>query len=206
MENRTYHEQKNIEYTKKLRLYLSELPTYVTTFFRGIEPNTQPRTRLAYAIDLKVFFEWLQQANPLFRDKTVRDISLSDLESVETFDLEEYMEYLKLRDTEDGLEITNSDTAIKRKMSALRGLYGYLFKNEMISTNPSVKVNMPKLHEKAIVRLDTDEIVKFLDVVDDGATNMTDRQRKAHEQNRTRDLALMTLLLGTGIRVSEGVD
>ena len=205
MENRTYHEQKNIEYTKKLRLYLSELPTYVTTFFRGIEPNTQPRTRLAYAIDLKVFFEWLQQANPLFRDKTVRDISLSDLESVETFDLEEYMEYLKLRDTDDGLEITNSDTAIKRKMSALRGLYGYLFKNEMISTNPSVKVNMPKLHEKAIVRLDTDEIVKFLDVVDDGATNMTDRQRKAHEQNRTRDLALMTLLLGTGIRVSECV-
>ncbi len=205
MENKTYHEQKNIEYTKKLRQYLSELPSYVTTFSRGIEPKTQPRTRLAYAIDLKVFFEWLKQANPLFKDKEIKEISLQDLEHVETFDLEEYMEYLKLRESEDGLEVTNSDAAIKRKMSALRGLYGYLFKNEMISTNPSVKVNMPKLHEKAIVRLDQDEIVKFLDVVDDGAENMTDRQRKAHEQNRTRDLALMTLLLGTGIRVTECV-
>ena len=203
--NKTYHEQKSIEYTKKLRMYLAELPQYVTTFFRGIEPNTQPRTRLAYAIDLKVFFEWLRQANPLFKDKSVKEISLTDLEHVETFDLEEYMEYLKLRESDDGIDITNSDTAIKRKMSALRGLYGYLFKNEMISTNPSVKVNMPKLHEKAIVRLDADEIVKFLDTVDSGAENMTDRQRKAHEQNRVRDIALMTLLLGTGIRVTECV-
>ena len=205
MENKSYHEQKNIEYTKKLRMYLAELPSYVTTFFRGIEPKTQPRTRLAYAIDLKVFFDWLKEANASFKNKDIKAISLDDLSNVTTFDLEEYMEYLKLRESDDGLDITNSDTAIKRKMSALRGLYGYLYKNEMISTNPSVKVNMPKLHEKAIVRLDSDEIVKFLDTVDSGAENMTDRQRKAHEQNRIRDIALMTLLLGTGIRVSECV-
>ena len=205
MENKSYHDQKNIEYTKKLREYLAELPSYVTTFFRGIEPNTQPRSRLAYAVDLKVFFEWLQSTNPLFKNKSVKDISLSDLESLQSFDLEEYMEFLKLRDSDDGLEITNSDTAIKRKMSALRGLYGYLYKNEMIASNPSVKISMPKLHEKAIIRLDSDEIVKFLDTVDSGAQNMTKRQEKAHEQNRTRDLALLTLMLGTGIRVSECV-
>ncbi len=208
MENKSYHDLKTIEYTKELRAYLADMPSYVTTFFRGIEPRTLPHTRLAYAIDLKVFFEWLKGANPMLKDKDIKSISLDVLSGLQTFDLEEYMEYLKLRDTETGIEITNSEAAIKRKMSALRGLYNYLYKNEMITSNPSVKVEMPRLHKKAIVRLDTDEIVKFLDAVDGGAENMTERQQKAHEQTRTRDLALMTLLLGTGMRVTEcvGID
>lgn len=206
MENKTYHEQKNIEYVKELRDYLSILPAFVTTYFRGIEPRTLPRTRLAYAIDLKVFFEWLQSANPIYRDCEMKCITLDAINSLETFDIEEYMEYLKLRD--DGhAEITNSEAAIKRKMSALRGMYNYLYKNAMITNNPVVRVEMPRLYEKAIVRLDVDEIVRFLDAVESGG-NMTARQAKAHEQNRTRDLAIMTLLLGTGMRVSEcvGID
>lgn len=204
MENKTYHEQKNIEYVKELRSYLNEMPGFVTTFFRGIEPRTQARSRLAYAIDLKVFFEWLKEANPSLKNTEIKNITVDVLESLQAFDLEEYMEYLKVRSSNDK-EISNSDSAIKRKMSALRGLYSYLFRNELINSNPSVKVDMPKLHEKAIVRLDDDEIAKFLDVVEDGAENMTEHQRKLHDSTKVRDLALMTLLLGTGIRVSECV-
>ena len=203
MENRTYHEQQNIEYTKELREYLQLLPSFCTTFFRGIEPRTLPRTRLAYAVDLKVFFTWLKDSNPVFKDTDIRSIPMDALNSLEAFDIEEYMEYLKLYETSEG-EVSNSETAIKRKMSALRGLYNYLYKNQMISNNPVMKVDMPRLHEKAIIRLDTDEIVKFLDTVDNGG-NMTDHQRRFHEQNRIRDLAIMTLMLGTGIRVSECV-
>ena len=75
----------------------------------------------------------------------------------------------------------------------------------MIDSNPSAMVDLPKMHEKAIVRMDIDEIAKFLDTVESGAENMTDRQRKFHEQNKIRDLAMMTLMLGTGIRVTECV-
>ena len=57
METKSYHEQKRIEYTRKTRDILSLLPGFVTTFFRGIEPHTLPRTRLGYAEDLRVFFE-----------------------------------------------------------------------------------------------------------------------------------------------------
>lgn len=205
MENRSYHELQEIANIKEIREYLSALPQYVTTYFRGIEHNTQPRTRRGYVIDLTVFFTWLHEANPVMKKKEIKQISLEDLSSLKAFDIEEYMDYLKLREDSLGREITNSETSIKRKMSALRGLYAYLYKNSMITANPTVQVNMPKLHEKAIIRFDSDEIVRFLDTVDGGASNMTNRQKKAHEQNRTRDLALMTLLLGTGIRVSECV-
>ena len=65
-------------------------------------------------------------------------------------------------------------------------------------------IPMPKLHQKEIVRLDTDEVAILLDQVEDG-TNLTKSQKKYHEKTKTRDTALLTLLLGTGIRVSECV-
>ena len=53
MSNLTYREQKDIENQETLRRILAELPPYVKTFFRGIEPTTTSRTRIAYATDLK---------------------------------------------------------------------------------------------------------------------------------------------------------
>ena len=205
MENKSYHEQKEIDYTKALREYLAELPSFVTTYMRGMKQRMQSRSRLAYAVDLKVFFTWLHDSNPLFRNKEIRDISLNDLECLEPFDIEEYLDHLRLYTDESGREITNSETALKRKMSALRSLYGYLFKNNMINVNPVIKVDMPKLHKKAIVRLDGDEVSEMLNLIESGNYNCSEHMLKYREKLKTRDLAITTLLLGTGIRVSECV-
>ena len=67
-----------------------------------------------------------------------------------------------------------------------------------------MKVDMPKIHEKAIVRLDVDEVVQLLDEVESGES-LSDRQQLYHQRTKVRDLAILTLLLGTGIRVSECV-
>ena len=207
MENRSYHQQKNIEYTKKLREFLAELPVYVTNYFRGIEQRTQARSRLAYANDIRVFFDWLKRSNPSFADTEIKKIPAEALSNLTSFDIEEYMEYLKIRD-EDDIETINAEVTIKRKMSALRSLFNYLYKNQVIENNAAIQVDMPKLHDKAIVRLDVDEVSKFLDVVEFGPQNMSERKKKFHENNKVRDLAIMTLLLGTGMRVSElvGID
>ena len=90
-------------------------------------------------------------------------------------------------------------------MSALRSFYGYYFKRQIISKNPTLLVEMPKLHEKAIIRLDTDEIAMLLDYVDHGGDNLTGQRKAYFEKTKNRDLAILTLLLGTGIRVSECV-
>ena len=64
---------------------------------------------------------------------------------------------------------------------------------------------MPKLHEKAIIRLDTDEVASLLDYIEHGGDELTGQKKVYYEKNKNRDLAIITLLLGTGIRVSECV-
>ena len=96
----SYHEQEDIENTKRIRGILKELPPFCTDFFRGIEPRTSARTRLAYAYDLKTFFDFLKQANPELKSKKLRDLPLSLLDEIKLMDLEEYMEYLKCYSTE----------------------------------------------------------------------------------------------------------
>lgn len=204
MKERTYYEEKNIENVKKLRALEQELPPYVTTFFRGIEPYTASRTRIAYAIDLKTFFEYIKIANPSYRDSELRDIKFEILTQLTASDIEEYLEHLKYYVTAEGKEVTNSEAGIKRKLSTLRSFYNYFHTHQIINENPTLQVKMPKMHEKNIIRMDSEEVAEFLDTVETG-NNLTKNQMSFHKKTKVRDLALTTLLLGTGIRVSECV-
>ena len=60
MAEQNYHDQVNIENSIKLRSLLEKLPRFCKEFFRGIEPTTSSRTRIAYAYDLGVFSNSLQ--------------------------------------------------------------------------------------------------------------------------------------------------
>ena len=200
---KAYHENVNIKNELKLREMLSRLPDFCKQFFIGIEHETSSRTRIAYAYDLAVFFDYLHETNPILKKIDIVDYPIQLLDKIRPLDIEEYLFYLKYYE-KDGVAHTNDERGIKRKLAALRTFYNYFFKNELIETNPAVKVDMPKIHEKAIVRLDIDEMVQLLDEVESGE-DLTDRQRMYHEKTKTRDLALLTLLLGTGIRVSECV-
>ena len=204
MKERTYYEEKNIENIKKLRELEKELPPFVTTYFRGIEPYTASRTRIAYAIDLKVFFDYIVASNPLYRNKSVRELEFEVLTRLKASDIEEFLEHLKYYVTPDGKEITNSEAGIKRKLSSLRSFYNYFHTHQIINENPTLQVKMPKLHEKNIIRMDVNEVAEFLDTVESG-NKLTTNQMAFHKKTRVRDLALTTLLLGTGIRVSECV-
>lgn len=200
----SYHQQKDIENVKHLRQLIKELPHFCGDFFRGIEPRTSSRTRIAYAYDLKVFFDFLLKENPVINKLQVQDITLDHLESIRVVDLEEYMEYLKYRFNEKNQEVTNKERGIMRKISSLKSFYNYYYRNERLQNNPAALVQLPKLHEKDIIRLDVDEVALLLDEVEKGEM-LTEKQKAYHAKTRVRDLALLTLMLGTGIRVSECV-
>ncbi len=203
MQERTYHDQVNINNTERLRELLNDLPPFCRHFFRGIEPTTSSRTRIAYAYDLRVFFDFLKSVNPALKNTEMKDIKVDILDQIKAIDLEEYLDYLTYYKSNE-LERLNKENGKKRKLVSLRSFYNYYYKKEMITTNPASLIDVPKLHEKAIVRLEIDEVAKLLDEVE-SAENMTKAQQKYHEKTKLRDLAMMTLLLGTGIRVSECV-
>ena len=202
-ENKNYHDELNKKNILKLRELLAALPPFCKQFFRGIENTTASRTRIAYAYDLGVFFEFIHETNGVYRKKDIVDFPLSILDEIGREDIEEYMEYLSYY-VKDGVEYTNDERGKKRKLASLRSFYNYYYRNELIENNPAVLVPLPKLHDKEIIRMDPNEVAVLLDEVEDGG-RLTKNEQRYHNKTKTRDLALLTLLLGTGIRVSESV-
>lgn len=203
MAEKTYHEQERNKCILELRQLQTELPKFLKDYFRGIEYTTAPRTQIGYAIDLKTFFEYIKETNSIYRNVDIHDIDLSILTKLNAQDIEEYLDYLKLY-TKDGHEYSNDERAIKRKLSALRSMYNYFHKNRIIKENPVTQVDLPRIHKKQIIRLDNDEVDDLLNVVETGEY-LTKKQAECHGKLKVRDLAILTLLLGTGIRVSECV-
>ena len=203
MKEKTYHEKVNIDNELKLREQLAALPCFFKEYFIGIEPTTSSRTRIAYAYDLGIFFEYMHTSNPVCAKIDVRDFPITILDQIKPQDIEEYLHWLKYY-VKDEVEHTNNERGISRKLACLRSFYNFFFRTERIVTNPAELVKMPKLHEKNIIRLDIDEVASLLDEVESGE-NLTKRQKAYHAQTKKRDLAMLTLLLGTGIRVSECV-
>ena len=193
-------EQKHI---LRLREITNELPIYVRTYFRSIAETTQPRTRIGYAYDIKYFFEYLKEANPAFQDKSLKEISCDDLNKLSAADFEDYLDYISLYN-KNNRNYSNDAASKKRKLCALRGFFRYLYQSEQLSEDVSVKVKMPKVHEHNIIRMESDEVANFLDNVEFG-NKLTGHQQAYHEKLKIRDLALLTLMLSTGIRVSECV-
>ena len=200
----TYHEQTDVENTLRLRDVLKTLPPFCKDFFRAIEPRTTTKTRISYAYDIRIFFQFLLEQNPAFRDWSIDAFTVDVLDQLTAVDLEEYEEYLKVYQAGDKTE-TNGERGLKRKMSSLRSFYAYYFKREMIHTNPTVLVDVPKIHQKSIIRLEADEVALLLDYIEHGGDELTGQKKVYYEKTKDRDLALVTLLLGTGVRVSECV-
>lgn len=203
----TYQDKIKIENKVKLRELLDEMPDFCREFFRGVENQTSSITRISYAYDLKLFFEYLLHYSQKFKNRQdVKEFVLSDLEKLSPTDIEEYLEYLSYY-VKDNKEHTNDEAGLKRKITSLRSFYNYFYRKESIKYNPASFIKTPKIHTKEIVRLDINEVAQLLDMVESGE-QLSETQKKYHNKTKVRDLALLTLLLGTGIRVSEcvGID
>ncbi len=198
-----YNEQKVLN-TKKLRNVLKDLPDFAWDFFTGIENQTSALTRLNYAYDLRTFFNWATKETNLFRGKEILDLEIADLEKFHTTHFERYMSYLTSYEDENGEVVTNGERGKARKLAAVRSFFKYYFRREMIKVDIASKIEMPKLHEKPIIKLEDNEVYKFLDTVESGY-GLSGHSKGFHKHTKIRDTAIMTLLLGTGLRVSECV-
>lgn len=183
---------------------MRELPEFCYDFFTGIENRTSALTRLNYGYDLRIFFEFMFNETNAFNGKNINTLEPEDLNNVKAQHIERFLSYLSSYEDKDGELKTNSERGKSRKLSTIRAFFKYFYQKEMISQNVASKVPTPKLHDKNIIRLERDEIPKFLDEVDSG-DDLSGHAKGFHKITRRRDLAMLTLLLGTGMRVSECV-
>lgn len=211
MADQSYREQIDAKRILQIRSITRELPQACSDFLRSIAVTTGSFTRLAYAIDLRTFFHFLQSERVAFSDKHLTIWSDEDLSRVSQSDLTAYIEYLTYyfksddeSDGQPGKALVNHDLAIKRKLCSIRSFYDYLFKNHRVPSNVTLLVPLPKIHEKPILRLNRDEMIRMLNQAETGE-GMTDGQKRYQKLTAKRDYAMLSLFLGTGIRVSECV-
>lgn len=202
-----YPLQKKKDYTLKLRAVLQELPKFAGLYFRAMELQTSILTRYGYAIDLRNFFKFCTEQVDVCRGKTPASLTLADLDAITALDIELFLEHVSLYTDDDERERENNERAKARKLSAIRAFFKYYHRQELIKNNPASLVDTPKIHEKAIIRLEANEVADLLDIAEAG-NGLTDRQKAYHQTTKVRDTAILTLFLGTGIRISElvGID
>lgn len=193
--------------------FLSNLPDFVFDYIEIAYNGESVNTQIGYSIDIKTFLEYLQKFK--FKDvEDIEDFTVKHMEEVSLPDLNGFTAYLKEYETDtitiDGKRVKrirrNSAYGINRKLSGIRGLFAYLYKNDFISQNITDKVDFKKIHQKMKRPLTTQETVKLLDVIYNGEKYYEGRDLTEYKNRKQRDIALFTAYLGTGCRVSELVN
>ncbi len=207
-----YNIELEIEFINRLKNILKDLPYICSDFFLSISQTTSIKTRLGYAYDLRLFFDFLCKNVKEFKDKNIIDIEASDLEKVTYRDIDMFLDYISYHQRENNTKLgkktcishINKENGKARKLSAIRRMFSYLYKVGEIKSNPAELVDTPKIHQKNIIYLDKEEVEMLLETVETG-TKLTKKQQEYHNYTKVRDFAIICLLLGTGIRVSECV-
>ncbi len=197
------------KYTK-LSNFLSQLPDFVFEYIELAYNGESVNTQIGYSIDIKVFLEYLRKFK--FKDvAALEDFTPAHMEQVTLRDLTAFQAYLREYEADivtlDGRHMKctrrNSEYGINRKLSGIRGLFSYMYKNDMLTQNVTDKIDFKKIHQKMKRPLSSQETVALIDCIYNGGNYFTGRDLAEYENRRLRDVALFTAYLGTGCRVSE---
>ena len=199
MKKTNYYATRNINDLDKISELIEQLPPFCEDYFLGVESRTSSQTRLKYAYDLRIFFDFLCRRR--FKNCEIADLTLQHLESVTHNDIELFLSYLSHYRFGDK-RLSCNERAKARKLSAVRAMFKYFFNKGMIEVDNSAKVSTPKLHDKEIIRLDAGEVSELIDVVESG-NGLSKHAVGYHNKTKIRDTAILTLFLGSGIRISE---
>lgn len=200
---------KYIDLTK----ILVKLPDFVFDYIEVAYSGESVNTQIGYSIDIKIYLEYLKKFK--YRSvESIEDFTPQQLGDVTLRDLNGFKAYLREYESEytdaEGRIIKrirrNSVYGINRKLSGIRGLYLYLYKNDLIDHNITDKLDFKKIHQKMKRPLTTQDTINLIDVLYNGENYFTGRTRAAYLNRKQRDIALFITYLGTGCRVSELVN
>ena len=142
------------------------------------ERNVSEHTLRNYAIDLGQFLEHLAPADP--QTGARRDV---DIRQVDHLTIREWLSELH--------DAQKKKSSIARKLAALRTFFQFLIREGVVELNPAKLVSTPRLEKKLPNHLSVEDAVRFIETPD----VTTDLGK--------RDRAILEMLYGTGVRVSE---
>ncbi len=200
---KSYNDTKNIKIIERTRGLLRELPSWVSDYLRSCENTTSPLTRLNYTFDIRVFLVYLIRENPKFTGCSLHNVTTQMLDELLLRDLEMYVDYLSYYTSETGEQVKmNTETGKARKIASLRSCFRFLFKHQLLRANYAELLETPKIKQKEIVRLTSEEASNIIAVIRSGE-GLTSRQKEYQKKTLLRDIAICIMFLTTGIRVSE---
>ncbi len=212
MDNREseFYKNKKKQQIEKYKQICDSLPNYAAGALKAKEFQIAYSSLIEYGRDLLSFFRYLKQSNPTLAELEIKDISVDILGQLSEEDFLEYQRYLRFTNV-NGIERTNNNKSIARKMTSLRNLYSYLKRKNYIENNELADLPIPKYSNRKtdIIRLhsssDNNELGAFLKGLDEilYSNRLSEHQKQYIARDITRDTALLYLLLGTGIRVAE---
>lgn len=114
-------------------------------------------------------------------EQFLRQRRIASLEDVQPSQVREFLQFLRL---------SRSPATVARKLAAVKGLFKYLEGQQRIAHSPTAFIETPRLWKRLPQSLSVEEVERLIGSV------------KA-EGLGLRDLAILELLYGTGLRVSE---
>ncbi|WP_431088747.1 tyrosine recombinase XerS [Paenibacillus sp. 8b26] len=204
--------QMKLHYMERIDEKLSDLPWFVTEFIDSKKRNLSPTTLLNYCHDYIIFFDWLISEN--LTSTSRKEINLDVLESLTIREVENFLSFLDY-------QLGNTKLTINRKLSSLKSLFDYLQnKAETTDLKPYIQRNVMakmdlnavkesqetianRIEGKILREDDYDAFRQF--VAYDFGEKYKDNKRlfNFHQINRERDTAIVSLILGSGLRLSE---
>ncbi|PZT53868.1 tyrosine recombinase XerS [Paenibacillus silvae] len=208
--------QKEID-RRKLDEKLPSMPWFVQQFIDYKLPDLSPSTLLEYLRDYDTFFTWLR-AEGLSQADSNQSVTLTELEVLRMDSVTAYRLYLTTR-----REGTNSRITVSRKLSSLRSLFHYLSQiaededfYPLLKRNIMAKIEIKRTHKPKDTAaklkgkiLEEDELLEFIGYILEGYAADMQKNKQAlysHELNKERDACIASLILNSGLRVSEVVN
>lgn len=199
---------------RDLREKLSESGKPIQDYYRRISGKSI-NTKLSYYTNFNLFVRYLASNFKEFEKLSLSNISYDILNQINIDHVDRFKEYLlsyEYSNEFEKIKRTNKTESINTKLAAIKSLYSNLYEialsrqddgDDRLTHNISGLIKLEKTHVKIKNTLKTNEFLDFLKIIEKGKGEYGSIEKSYQKTYKTRNLAIVSLLGETGMRISE---